>query len=377
MLVPQGRWEVNDFEKLKQELKAAFYGVSDIGHQVNCPFRIKSGIFPPPSYMAKLTLFLVGNFTNCGGSDKAEWSTFVSYEDTDFEIRDWKHSTWTIEASEDSDKARAAGQKLEKKISRVAARLDKALSKELEENISTAEFMLNNPYGKIRYAYQWFRERAKELAEAPSQDTGESTPTVLAHLLNPPNLTERVVHGYAMAGFYYSSLEFLLNVFYAFGDRNLDFLTFRKNSWQERFLAVLPVAGRPDLARIYEKLLHLKTNFRDELFHGFGGAENLLVNLPGVGLVPISYEALTRSIHFSSLSMDVSFVDEALRAFDEFDAWLRNNPPWSCYVEYAESGFEIPFYGKRLEEIKRAVEYPDDFSEWIDIEAAYRAYHSM
>jgi len=368
---------MNNFEKFKQKLKAAFHGVSDIGHRVDCPFRIKSGILAPPSYMTKLALFLIGDFTDCGGGDKVEWSTFVNYEDTNFEIRDWKRSSWTIEASKDSDQARAAGQKLEKKISRVAARLDKALSKELEASISTAEFMLNNPYVKIRYAYEWFRERARKITETPPQNQRELTPTTLAHLLNPPGLTERVLHGYAMAGFYYSSLEFLLNVFYAFSDRNLDFLTFRKSSWQERFLAILPVADKPDLARIYEKLLHLKTDFRDELFHGFGGAENLLVNLPGIGLVPISYEASTRSIHFSSLTMDASFVDAAVQTFDEFDVWLQNNLPWSCYVEYAESGFEIPFYGKGLEEIKRVVEHPDDFSEWLDEEAVYRDYHSM
>jgi len=369
-----------DFQRLKQKLKRSFHDVSDIGEWVECPFRVESGISSPPSYMARMALLVVGDFTDCGPSDKVQWTVFVTYKGVVFEVRDWKGATWTIEASVDTLEAEMAGRELKRKICQVASGLDKALSEELRERITSTEFVLNNPYSKIRFAYEWFRDKAEsspvDFDDEEISTAVEVTAASINRLLNlrARGLTERVLNGYAMVGLYYSSLEFLLNVFYAFADRGLGFLAFRKSSWRERFLAVMPVSKRPDLARLYEKLLHLKANFRDELFHGLGGAENLLVELSGVGLVPISYEALTCSIHFSSLIMDATFVDEALEIFDEFDAWLESNPPWSCYVQYVESGLEIPFYGKQLEEVRRAIAYPDDFDRWLEKELAYRDY---
>jgi hypothetical protein len=379
---------MSDSEEYKRKLKAVFHGVTDTNAWVDCPHTIESGISSPPSYMVKLALFFIGEFSHCGTGDKTEWIAQVNYKDVNFEIRDWKGATWTIRTDRETPKTRATAKELKRKIESVASQIDKELSEELKHDVAEGKFLLNNPYPKIRYAYEWFRQKTCASADSSASEQKElrDKGLVIQPLIVPKE--NKSLYGYAMVGFYYSSLEFLFNVFYVLGDRRFDadfqglppgerFYKFRTRSWKERFAAVLPIGQYPALSRLYERLLHVKMDLRDELFHGFDGDENLLVPLHGVGLVPVSYESLTRSVHFSPVFADTAFIDRAMEVFESFDSWLESNPPWACYVRYAESGFEIPFSGKRLREIRSATEAGlEALEEWLDDEAAYRAHHS-
>ncbi len=81
---------------LSKRLNAIFYGATDVGDEVHCPVRVETKIFPPPSYMVRLVL-REGGFTEYGPMDKIAWSYFLRYKGFDFEVRDWKNTTWTIE----------------------------------------------------------------------------------------------------------------------------------------------------------------------------------------------------------------------------------------------------------------------------------------
>jgi hypothetical protein len=164
----------------------------------------------------------------------------------------------------------------------------------------------------------------------------------------------------------FSSLEVLFDVMFAFGERRMDYKEFGRLTWAERFKAVLPPSSAPELAGLYERLLGLKRNFRDKIFHGLGGEESLLIPLPSVGLVPFSYETITNSIHFTAAAQDAELARDALLLFDEFDAWLQSTRPYCYHVDFAHSGFPIPLYGKRLKEVKDAMEGPRDFTEWLE-----------
>lgn len=375
---------MNDFQEFKERLKSVFHDVSDIENRVDCPYTIETHISSPPSYMVRWALQFIGEFHYCGATDKIEWIICLKYKDINFEIRDWKRETWTIQSDNETPEAKIAAQDLKKKIILVASQLDKVLSDALKQDVTEGKFFLNNPYPKIRSAYEWFRQKAGTSTEVSPVKESTDLHKILSERFTKE--TERSLQGYAMVGFYYSSLDSLFNVFYALGNRSFDvdmedlplgerFYRFRRQSWRERFKAVMPVGQRPELNRIYDKLLRLKMNLRDELFHGFDGDENLLVFFEGVGLIPISYEALSRSIHFTPLFADTPFIDKAIQTFDEFDSWLQNNSPWSFYIQYAKSSLVIPFYGERLEELKQAIASGSTaFKKWLDNKVEYLDY---
>jgi hypothetical protein len=379
---------MSDPRKYIEELRAIFHGVADAQNWVDCPDEIESGIMSPPSYMARLALSVVGGFPIFAGAEKREWITQLVYRDMHFELKDWKRATWDIYGEAKTAESQVAGRELKKKIQCVASLMDGKLSEELRQDIAGGRFFLNNPYPKIRHAYKWFRKKScASVSSSQQKPTGQRGGRLLVRRLIVPT-ENRALYGYAMVGFYYSLLESLFNVFYALGDRSFDetypelppgerFYQYRRESWAERFKAVLPIGQSSELDRLYEQLRRLKMDLRDELFHGFDGDENLLVPLQGVGLVPISYKSLTRSVHFSSVSGDAQLIGQALDVFDKFDAWLYSNPPWAFYVEYAESGFEIPFSGRRLDEVRAVIEEgAEAVDEWLAEESLQRDLHS-
>jgi hypothetical protein len=354
-----------------QKLRAAFQGIVDIGRKVDCPFKIETNLAAPPAYMVKLALVVIGNYRWFGPDTDPSWSIYLNYKGANFAIHSDGQAMWAIDADRDSADAKATAQDIRKKIIAVAANLDKVLAQDLNQIVVKGEFTLNNPYPKIRHAYEWFRDKSRssetEMYAWERMEQNGSSPAREA-------LPERSLHGYTMMGYYFSLIETLCNVFYAFGERSIDFTTFRTRSWQERLQTVLPVRQHPELQRIFNTLVMLRVNFHAEMFHGFGGDEQLHVDLPGLGVVPIAHEALTQSVYFSPLLADTAFVDIALQTFDACDTWLKQNMPWSHWVLYAESGLEIPFYGRRMEQIKRAMAYPEDFHEWLTKEVLYRHY---
>jgi hypothetical protein len=182
--------------------------------------------------------------------------------------------------------------------------------------------------------------------------------------------TNAALNGYAAAGFYYALLEVLFDVMYALGPRVIGFDEFRRLKWREKFTQVLPPKTDRTLKRLYDQLVRTKREFRDPVLHGLGGDVALLVEGPaGIGLVPVSYEALGRSMSFSTVEGDAERAKAALGVFRETDQWLETNPPACFALEFARSGFAIPFHSDRVAGVLLHMTDMEIFRKWLLDEA--------
>jgi hypothetical protein len=181
----------------------------------------------------------------------------VRYEGFNFEIRDWKRSSWSVGVDSAEPAAAIAGRRLIQKIIAAARLLDSLLAPAFSTQVSAGEFFLQNSYPKIRRAYEHFKERAQTAAETVQHDSDPRVDWLMKPLaaIRASELSW-ALNGYAAAGFYYAGLEVLFDAMYAFGPRIVAFPEFKQMKWRERFLHVLPLAGDAALSALYSRLLH-------------------------------------------------------------------------------------------------------------------------
>ena len=355
------------------EIARILHAVEDADGPASSAARLIGGISDPPSYVVKLVLVLGCGFKFYRQWEKSAWQVYVRYKGFTFALTDWKRGSWSISSDTDNDDARAAAEELRKKVSGAAKLLDQLIAAYGRERIAKGEFYVHSNYWKIRGAYEHFRDLVQEAVEKSGAPVdGEGKPAPLDQIVEQLNEliradTALAYNGYAMVGFYFSSLEVLFDVMFALsGGTGEDYLTFRQGTWAERFKTVLPPSSSSELNSLYGRLLAIKRDFRDNIFHGLGGDESLLVLLGREGLVPVSYESLTRALHYRPTTMDTELVRDALSLFNEFDNWLESNEPYSLCLEFASSGFDIPLHRERREEIQAAMTSPDNFRAWLE-----------
>jgi len=323
--------------------------------------------------MVELVLELGCGFEVYRQWDKSAWQVYVRYKGFAFALTDWKRGSWSISSDAHNGDARAAAKELRKKVTAAAKLLDKLIADYGRGQIAKGEFYVHNNYGKIRGAFEHFRDLVRQAAtKNHTLSDGEGESFRVDHLsrrLNEIVKADRALahNGYAMVGLYFSSLEVLFDVMFALsGGTGEDYLAFRQGTWADRFKTVLPPGSSPELNKLYSRLLNLKRDFRDNIFHGLGGEESLLVRLEGKGLVPVSYESLTNALHYRPTTMDTDAVREALSLLDAFDGWLESNEPYSLYLDFVATGFEIPLHRESQEEIQAAMTSPGDFRNWLE-----------
>ena len=174
----------------------------------------------------------------------------------------------------------------------------------------------------------------------------------------------------AMIAFFFSYTELLFDVLFALDEgRGMTYSKFRQLDWAERFKKVLPVATERSLGSVYEQLLDIKRTNRNTLFHGFGGESALLVRLAPVGLIPVSYDVLKKSILFSWHPVEESNARMILENCQAFDEWvLRYDRAWYAYT-YAASTFEIPFDSKQVKRINGWMSSRQEFLKALEEES--------
>jgi hypothetical protein len=176
--------------------------------------------------------------------------------------------------------------------------------------------------------------------------------------------------------FFFAGTETLFDIAYAISDiQQKSYFQFRKMSWAERFKAVFPVGSDCHLHDVYRDLKTLLDEFRHEIAHGLGGSNAVLVGVPGVGVIPVSYEknrsvVVTAARIASPRSSDIFLVEtesipQIMACLDRFDAWMEDNLFGWCVKRFAESGLLIPFHAKRIQEIRRHLESKEQFELWI------------
>jgi hypothetical protein len=179
----------------------------------------------------------------------------------------------------------------------------------------------------------------------------------------------------AMIAFFFSYTDLIFDIIFAFSlHSTMSFQEFRARSWKERFLLVLPVAQDRSLSQMYRQLLHTKQMWRDVPLHGFGGHAALLVPVPGLGLIPTSFESISRTVHCSHIPVREQNAHQVLELLSSFDAWLAENEYTRYAVLYAQSGLEIPFSQKGVEAIRSWMSSPEAFQNALKNEKSYRQY---
>lgn len=354
----------------------------------------------PPSYVAHLVLRVAG-FTFFRREDKSVWQASVQFEGKEFWVRDRKRSTLVIEGPpDDNPDTERHAKTLLKKLRRAAQLLDRELEAYAKEAVQKGEFILNNNYHQVYPLYEFFRDRALELTGDPPESmdhsiqiesTGppvevgpEEGPKFKATPVEIPSLSQALEnmanaskYAAAAVAFFYSYVELLLDVLYAFEtNRPWDFEEFRYKRWATRCTELLPLDTDKELNKAYEEIHQIKKSLRDVLLHGFAGDEGMLVHYPGLGLAPTSYDHLNTAPHYSRPTIPPDEVDRVLGAFGVFETALRNNQETALAVEYARSGLEIPFGGKPLADLQSHLGSVEKLREYVEDEHRRRDYHS-
>jgi len=347
-------------------------------------YSLLSHLVKPPSYFVYLLLRIVG-FRSYQTEDKSEWQFYVRYKGTPFCILDWKTMAWSIEGIATSSQPRGneeiqgKAESLRRRIETASRKLDKVLEPELKKQVEIKNFALQNSYDHVWSLYDYFRGQVEDaLNDLEEVNAGETTSSdEFMEKINQQLELERIAsyNACAMIAFFFSYTDLIFDTLFALSlHPTMSFQEFRARSWRERFTLVLPLAQDRHLSQMYQQLLRMKQIWRDVPLHGFGGHAALLVPVPGLGLVPTSFESISTTVHFSHTPMREENARQALELLSSFDAWLAENERTRYAVLYAQSGLEIPFSQERVEEIRSWMSSPEAFKNALTNEKSYRQY---
>ncbi len=347
-------------------------------------FPLQSRLLMPPSYFVWMLLRLVG-FRFYQRLDKSEWQVYIRYRGVQFCLLDSKTLWWSIEATSSTsqvhepEELQRIAERLRRRIEQACRRLDDVLEPELKRQVEAQNFALLNSFRHVHSLYDYFRSQVEDaLAHLEEAKTSTSTSSSeWGEHVNELLELERIAsyNACAMIAFFFPYTDLIFDILFAlYKYPEMSFHEFRNKSWRERFTFVLPLAQDRTLAQLYQQLLRIKQDWRDVPLHGFGGGDALLVPIPGIGLIPTSFEAISGSAHFSHTPMREEHARQALESLVSFDDWLHQHEQTIYVVLYAQSGLEIPFNLERLEKIRRWMTSPESFQQSLDGELRSREY---
>jgi hypothetical protein len=169
-----------------------------------------------------------------------------------------------------------------------------------------------------------------------------------------------------MINAFYSYSEFLLDVIYAFEQPEVDFWEFRKMCWEDRLKILLNVKHK-DLNEIYKKMVSYRKQYRNPLSHGLTNEISILVNLDkNSGLIPLSYQHLSNELYYGVPGIiEINVVEDIVNTCSLFLDYLNKTEPYCYYLNYAESGLDIPVNPENIQEIKNEMTSKEDFEEYL------------
>ncbi len=344
------------------------------------PFtNVSTGNTFPPDYIVAFVFFSLLEFKNYGELEKILWHTYFLYKDCPFLIRDYKFGSWSLESSGGINTAKALVPEIAGKIQNASRYADRLLQLEFKKQIDQGEFYINNSYGKLRRMYEFYVSEVQsafynlmafqtKLTTEKHDFKGISDRSdERLHLENA--ITYR---SFPMMLSFFSLLEFILDVFYAFGQPELLFDDFHCLTWQERFKKVVSLKPRTDMTALYEKLVNIKTQYRNPLTHGLTNKSSLLVLFPFAGLVPVSYKHLSNTIHFGFVQISQVSAREMMETFAAFLDLIADEEPYSYYILYSEYGFHIPIIKQEVSAIRGEMNDYKSFEKYLQAKSEYQ-----
>ncbi len=332
----------------------------------------------PPAYVMAFLFLRILKFPNFGEMDKVWWHTYFTYNDVVFLIRDYKFGTWSLEIRSDFKITASFLRRALGKLIAAGRRAGKMLEDELANHIQNGEFWIKNNYHSLLASYEFFFEEAESAADAwrsfeavPEREKFDMD--AITARLNERLRLEQILAFRCMPliSSFYSLLEFLLDAFFAFEQPNCTFFEFRRLNWQERFKLVARLEPGSNLLKCYEQISRIKSEFRNPLTHGLTNESALLVPVPFGGLVPVSYEHLSNTLHFGMTQILPEVAVQIIAAFKDFLDNLEKVEPYAFYVRYLSAGFSLPASKKEAESIRKEMHDMDTFEEYLETRSRY------
>lgn len=339
---------------------------------------VSTGNYDPPAYIVAFVFFFVLGYKNFGGFEKVWWHTYFRYKNILFLIRDYKFGTWSLEAKTDIEAAKDLVPELKGKIRSAARHADKILKTEFKAEIEKGQFYINNGYGKLSSTYEFYLEETKAavvaLDEFVAQEAGKKHD--MQEIVDSHNkrlhlemvVTYRTI---PLITAFFSLLEFLLDVFYAFQQPELSFFEYRNLSWQDRFKSTIPLQPGNDFTKHYEQLVNIRSQYRNPFTHGLTNESSLLVPFSFAGLVPVSFEHLSNTVHYGFVQMSSNTVKEIISTFSNFLDLIGNEEPYCYYVLYVDYGFPVPVAKQAVESIVKEMTDYEGFKEYLQARSHY------
>ena len=252
------------------------------------------------------------------------------------------------------------------------------LEHELSIHIEKGEFWINNSYHSLRSSYDFFRDETE--ASLNALETFESAPQIendgmegITERFNEGMRHKRIItyRSIPLINSFFSLLEFLLDAFFSFEQPTGTFLEFRQLNWQDRMKLVVLLEPGSNILKCYEQIVRIKTDFRNPLTHGLTNKSVLLVPVPFGGLVPVSYEHLSNTLHFGMTQISPRVVREIVSAFDRFLDAVEKKEPYAFYLRYLESGFSLPASKKEADPILKEMSDMETFEQYLEDRSMY------
>lgn len=338
---------------------------------------VSTGNSDPPAYLVAFLFLHVMGFKNYGRMEKVWWHTYFEFKGTPYLIRDYKFGTWSLEAPKDEAPDKKVVASLLRRISSAARQADKLLAEALGKQIQKGEYWINNGYRTLREAYEFYKDEIRQskakIDRISSTDISRYSMQERGKHFNKKRTLEEA-HAFKLFPLiiaFFSFVEFFLDVVYAFRKPSVGFVKFRKLSWQERFKKVLPPTHDRALARIYEQLVSIRTRYRNPLTHGLTNQSALLVPAPYAGLVPVSLEHLSSSVHYGVPHITIASADDIVSAFTGFIGFIDTTLPYSFYVSYLDAGFAVPMGRKAVASIVSEMTDLKSFRDYLSRRSEY------
>ncbi|MGO9738796.1 MAG: hypothetical protein ACLPVO_15385, partial [Desulfomonilaceae bacterium] len=224
---------------------------------------ISAGNDDPPAYVVAFLFLNVLKFKNYGPwREKTWWHTYLLFKGTPYILRDFKFGTWTLGAPKTADVDKNVVQELVHRIRSAGRQADKLLKEELLAKVDKGECWINNFYGTLRGAFNYYQEdvrAALTAVEEPDRtlpermqdrfraaiaeldrikaEGGQHWVRLDDHPYNERNRQSQLL-GYRMfplIASFYSFVEFFLDVVFALEVQRISFREFRRLAWQDRF----------------------------------------------------------------------------------------------------------------------------------------------
>ncbi len=170
---------------------------------------------------------------------------------------------------------------------------------------------------------------------------------------------------FALVTIFFSTLEFILEIFYLFQNRTIGIKDFKSMSWESKFKYIFSIQDDKGIKKLYDAFREIKSKYRNPLSHGLLNEINYLIPVPLYGLKPISYEYLTDEIHYRDIQIKKKDAIQLKNNFDDFLSYIKKITPYNYYTLFLKFGFPVPIKEDKIKELKNKMTSIEEFLDYL------------